>query len=116
MAAELNNTPTNGASDESETTCILQYANTLKAHAQSGPPPGARRSASPQGLTGAGLCAWPRHKPADRRAQLGWDPAARLARSSSAMRSARARATRERTVPVGHSQTLAASSYESPTT
>ncbi len=36
MAAELNDTATNGATDEADTTCILQYANTLKAYAQSG--------------------------------------------------------------------------------
>jgi hypothetical protein len=36
MAAELNNTPTNGATDESEGTCILQYANALKVYAQNG--------------------------------------------------------------------------------
>jgi hypothetical protein len=36
LAAELNGTATNGATDEADTTCILTYANTLKAYAQSG--------------------------------------------------------------------------------
>ncbi len=36
LAAELDNTPTNGATDEADTACILLYANTLKAYAQSG--------------------------------------------------------------------------------
>ena len=36
LAAELNNTSTNGATDEADTVCILLYANTLKAYAQSG--------------------------------------------------------------------------------
>jgi hypothetical protein len=35
LAAELDNNPTNGATDEAETACILLYANTLKAYAQS---------------------------------------------------------------------------------
>jgi LPXTG-motif cell wall-anchored protein len=36
MAAELDGMPTNGATDEADTTCLLDYANTLKAYAQSG--------------------------------------------------------------------------------
>ena len=36
LGAELDNNPTNGATDEADTTCILLYANTLKAYAQSG--------------------------------------------------------------------------------
>ncbi len=42
LAAELDNNPTNGATDEAETACILLYANTLKAYAESdgtGPAP-----------------------------------------------------------------------------
>jgi hypothetical protein len=36
LAAELNNTPTNGTQDEADTTCILQYVNSLKGYAASG--------------------------------------------------------------------------------
>ena len=36
LAAELSNAPTNGATDESDTTCLLTYANILKAYALRG--------------------------------------------------------------------------------
>jgi hypothetical protein len=59
LAAELNNTPTNGATDEAETACILLYANTLKAYAQSDGTSGAQTDCNITGPTGGEVAEAP---------------------------------------------------------
>ena len=60
LAAELNNTSTNGATDEADTVCILLYANTLKAYAQSvGTSPAPTDCNIPTGPTGGQVAEAP---------------------------------------------------------